>query len=163
MVGKRDAGVFEDRRHKAIALYRRGIRQSDIARRLSVTRQSVSRWVGVFKRKGTEALRRKLRPGRPPKLTASQRTQLIEVLARGADKAGYSTQLWTAGRIQRLVQERFKVRFHANHVPKLLRRCGWSYQRPRGRALERNEEAIQQWVAVKWPQIKKKPAAKKPR
>ena len=160
---KRDAGVYEDRRNKAIALHRRGIRQSDIARKLGVTRQSVCRWVDAFERKGAGALRRKLRSGRPPKLTVAQRAELIGVLSCGADKAGYSTQLWTAGRIRRLVIERFKVRFHTNHVPRLLRQCGWSFQRPRGRALERNEDAIRQWVAVEWPRIKKKPGAKAPR
>jgi transposase len=160
MAEKRDAGVLEDRRHRAVALYRRGIRQSDIARKLGVTRQSVCRWVDAFVRKGPGALRRKPRAGRPPKLTAAQRAELIELLSRGAEEAGYSTQLWTAGRIRRLAIERFKVRFHTNHIPKLLQRCGWSFQRPRGRALERNEAAVQQWVAVEWPRIKKKPDAK---
>jgi hypothetical protein len=36
----------------------------------------------------------------------------------------------------------------------LHQRMGWSVQRPVRRAQERDEVAIQQWVAVKWPRIK---------
>src|SRR6202022_3570425 len=33
---------------------------------------------------------------------------------------------------------------------------GWSCQRPTGRALERDEEAIRYWKRVRWPGLKKK-------
>jgi transposase-like protein len=45
-------------------------------------------------------------------------------------------------------------------VWKILRQLGWSCQRPTGRALERNEETIQQWKKQRWPEIKKKPKKK---
>jgi hypothetical protein len=41
-------------------------------------------------------------------------------------------------------------------------RLGWSRQRPSRRALERNEEAISNWVAKDWPRIKKAPGAGAP-
>ena len=155
---KRDAATFEDRRFQALALYRKGVPQADIARELHVSRAAVCQWLKRAKGSGKVALRRKLRPGRPPKLTESQRRQLVKLLARGAEKAGYATQLWTAERIQRLVLEHFGVRYHANHVPKLLRQCGWSYQRPTGRAVERDEAEVRRWVRDEWPRIKKKRA-----
>jgi len=37
---------------------------------------------------------------------------------------------------------------------------GWSCQRPAGRALERDEQAIQRWKQYRWPQLKKKPAGR---
>jgi Winged helix-turn helix len=39
---------------------------------------------------------------------------------------------------------------------------GWTLQRPARRARERNDEAIRQWVAERWPAIKKKRGASKP-
>lgn len=157
MTTTRDAVQFESRRFEAIARYKEGIRQAEIARRLKVSRQSVSRWLQTHRKKGDEALRRKPRPGRPAKLDLIQRRTLLRVLARGAEKAGYSTQLWTAERIRKVVRDRFGVCLHVNHVPKMLKTCGWSYQRPTGRAKERDEAAIRRWREVDWPRIKKKP------
>lgn len=159
---RRDTAVFEDRRFEALALYRKGVLQADIARQLRVSRAAVCQWLKRVKKKGQTALRRKPRPGRPPKLTASQRRLLVGLLARGAERAGYTTQLWTADRIRRLVFERFGARYHVNHVPKLLRQCGWSYQRPTGRAIERDEAEVRRWVREDWPRIKKKPTVSRP-
>jgi transposase len=163
MAQRRDTAVFEDRRFQALALYRKGVPQADIARQLRVSRAAVCQWLKRARKKGRASLRSKPRPGRPPKLSGSQRQSLVKLLALGAERAGYATQLWTAERIQRLVLERFGARYHVNHVPKLLRQCGWSYQRPTGRAVERDEVEVQRWVRQEWPRIKKKPDGRKPR
>jgi transposase len=163
MAERRDAAALEDRRFKALALYRKGVPQADIARQLRVSRAAVCQWLTKARKKGQPALRRKPRPGRPPKLTAGERSELVAVLARGAERAGYATQIWTADRIRRLVLERFGERYHVNHVPKLLRQCGWSYQRPTGRAIERDDAAVRRWVREDWSRIKKKPAVRGPR
>ena len=42
-------------------------------------------------------------------------------------------------RIAELIQHRFRVRYHRNHVGKLLRQLHWSPQKPEGRALERDD------------------------
>ena len=163
MAETRNATALEKRRFKALTLYRKGVTQADIARRLKVSRAAVCQWLKKARKKGKQALQRKPRPGRPPKLTAVQQRSLVKLLARGPERAGYTTQLWTAERIQRLVAERFGARYHVHHVPKLLRHCGWSYQRPVGRAIERDEAAVQRWIQEDWPRIKKKPAGRKPR
>lgn len=158
MFTKRDAAAYEDRRFQALALYRKGAPQAHIARQFRVSRAAVCQWLRTAKRKGPAGLKRKPRPGRPPKLTSRQRRSLIKLLTLGAERAGYTTQLWTAERIQRLVRERFGARYHVNHVPKLLRQCGWSYQRPTARAIERDETGLRRWLREDWPRIKKKPA-----
>jgi transposase len=157
MAQQRDAVAFENRRFQALAQYRKGVRQADIARQLGVSRAAVCQWLKRAQRRGQLALRRKPRPGRPPKMTPARRRSLVRLLARGAQAAGYSTQLWTAERIRRVLLERFDVRYHVNHVPKLLRQCGWSCQKPAARALERNEDTVRRWVQHDWPRIKKKP------
>ena len=52
------------------------------------------------------------------------------------------------------------MRYHEAHVWRILRRLGWSCQRPSGKALERDEQAIREWKKVEWPRIKKKPSAR---
>jgi transposase len=46
-----------------------------------------------------------------------------------------------------------------DHIGRLLHSLGWSPQKPQRKAIERNEEQIQQWIKVDWPRIKKKPRA----
>ena len=70
------------------------------------------------------------------------------------------TSLWTARRVARLIGEACGVTYHPGHVWRILRQLGWSCQRPTGRALERDEEAIRQWKKKRWPEIKKKPATR---
>jgi transposase len=85
---------------------------------------------------------------------------LTSCLLEGPEKLGYETPLWTCPRVADLIEREFGIRYHAGHVWKLLRQLGWSPQRPVGRALERNEEAIGEWKRKTWPEIKKKPKKK---
>ena len=89
-----------------------------------------------------------------------QRERLIGRLLEGPERLGYETPLWTCNRVAHLIQEEFGIRYHSGHVWKLLRQLNWSPQRPAGRALERNEEAIDHWKRKTWPGIKKKPQKK---
>ena len=163
MKEKRDLAAWEERRFRGIELYRKDVKQSEIARRLGVTPQAVSNWVRAWKRSGKGSLARKPHEGRPHKLSRDQERDLLEQLARGPAAHGYSTELWTGERIARLVRERYGVRLHHKHVPKLLRQLGWSYQRPIGRPMERDEKGVQRWVRREWPRIKKKGSGRKRR
>jgi transposase len=53
------------------------------------------------------------------------------------------------------------VRYHPSHVWRLLKRLGWSCQRPTGRALERDEAAIRHWKRVRWPALTLQPKGKR--
>jgi transposase len=57
--------------------------------------------------------------------------------------------------VSEVIAEATGVRYHVGHVGRILRRMGWSLQRPTTRARERDEEAIRSWVKVRWPDLKK--------
>jgi transposase len=82
---------------------------------------------------------------------------LEQLLLRGAEAAGYAQDLWTCPRVAQLIAREFGVAYHVAHVGRLLRRLGWTPQRPRRLARERDESQIQRWIKVDWPRIKKKP------
>ena len=157
---KRDFKALERRRLRALRLLDKGLRQSEVARRLGVAQQSVSRWAQQAAQGGPQALRHPGRAGRKPQLSAEQLTQLEQSLLDGPEAHGYPTPLWTCRRVTRLIQEQFGVAYHPRHVWKILVRLGWSPQRPVGRARERNEESIRQWRRRTWPAAKKKPKNK---
>jgi len=154
---RRDFDALERRRFRALRLLRQGLNQSEVARRLRVVRQSVARWAALDRKSGERALRQAGRAGRKPRLTEPQKTKLEQRLLAGPERLGYDTSLWSSERVAHLIEQEFGVRYHPGHVWKILVALGWSCQRPVGRALERNEQAIRHWKKVTWPHIKKKP------
>ena len=142
---------------EAARLLRQGVSQSEVARRLRVHRQSVIRWARQLAQAGRVGLKKAGRAGRKPRLTGEQLKRLQQALKRGPERSGYASGVWTTSRVRALIEEQCGVRYHEAHVWRILRKLGWSCQRPSGRALERDEPAILQWQKVQWPRLKKKP------
>jgi transposase len=125
---------------------------------VGVDPRSVRRWIAAHRSGGKKALRAVAAGGRPPKLTDAQRQELEKQLLKGAQSAGFPTELWTCPRVAEYIRRKFGVRYHVDHVGRLLHALDWSPQKPTRKALERDEQAIQNWVKKVWPAIKKKRA-----
>jgi transposase len=110
--------------------------------------------------KGRAGLKKAGRAGRKPRLSAEQISQVEVGLKRGPQALGYETSLWTANRVAHLIEQESGVSYHPGHVWKILRQLGWSCQRPAGRALERDERAIERWKKERWPELKKRPKSR---
>ena len=148
---------LERRRRKAMRLLDEGLSLNAVARRIGCHASSVMRWRNQRARYGDEGLKPKPVPGRPPKLSARQKKRLVSLLLKGAMANGYRTDLWTTQRIADLIEEEFGVRYHRDHIGRLMASLGWSYQKPQRRALERDDEAVEEWKRTEWPRIKKTP------
>jgi transposase len=146
---------LERRRRRGAKLLAAGESQAEVARQVSVSRQTVMRWDRARQEGGMEALRRAPRFGRPERLSAAQRQELVLLLKEGALAAGFPTELWTLPRIAQLIESRFTVTLVPSSVWRLLGRLGWSVQRPTGQARERDERAVRTWKAKRWPELKK--------
>lgn len=157
---RRNFDALEKRRLEAIRLWKSGLNQAEVARRVKVVRQTVVRWVAQYREHGKAALLQAGRAGRKPLLQEKDRQRLEQLLVRGPEALGYETALWTCPRVAHLIEQEFGVRYHEGHVWKVLVSLGWSPQRPTGKARERNEEQIRAWNSKTWPGIKKKPAGK---
>jgi transposase len=150
---------LERRRLRAIQLLAQGLMPVEVAQRLGVDRRSVRRWKAAFRKKGQQALTARPAPGRPTKLDRAQRRKLERLLLKGAQAAGFDTDLWTCPRVAELIEAHFGVDYHVDHISRLLHTLGWSPQKPERRAIERDEQEIQRWVKQSWPRVKKKPPA----
>jgi len=147
---------LEQRRLLGARLLRQGVLQAEVARRLSVHRQSVSRWAQQQEQGGRKALKSSGRIGRKPRLGPVELKRVVRGLERGPEALGYETGLWTAARVAHLIETECGVRYHPVQAWRILRQLGWTPQRPSGRALERDEETIRRWKQQRWPEIKKK-------
>jgi transposase len=119
---------LQRRRERAIALLAEGYQPVEVARRVGADRRSVRRWKAAYRKRGRQALTAKPASGRPTKLSAREKSQLERALLKGARAAGFSTDLWTCPRVAQLIEERFGVSFHVDHIGRLLRGLGWSPQ-----------------------------------
>jgi transposase len=153
----------EGRRLRAWELHQHGWKQRAIAEALGITQGAVSQWIARGRAGGVEALRNRTSPGAPARLTAEQRAQIPQLLARGAEAFGFLGAVWTRARVAAVIKREFGVAYHPDHVGRLLHDLGWSVQKPVERAIERNEAAIDAWREQKWPAIKKKPKRKNAR
>jgi transposase len=140
-----------------VVLLAKGHPPVEVAQKLGVDRRSVRRWKAAYRKRGEAALKAHRVPGRPCRLNAKAQKRLVRLLLKGARAAGFATDLWTCPRVARLIEQQFGVRYHVDHVGRLLHGLGFSPQKPQRRALERDEVAIVDWVKHDWPRIKKKP------
>jgi transposase len=147
--------LLEKRRRKAMELLDSGMGLREVARKMGCHASAVMRWRDARDRDGEAGLCARPAPGRPPKLTDAQKRRLVRVLLRGAIANGYHTELWTTARIAEMINRTFGVRYHRDHIGRLMTVLGWSYQKPRKRAWEHNDAAIEQWKREEWPRIKK--------
>lgn len=150
---------LERRRLRALALLKEGLLPVEVARRVGVDRRSVRRWKRAARRRGAAGVRATPAPGRPPKLGPEQKRQLEALLLEGAQAAGFHTDLWTCPRVAELIERRFGVHYHVDHIGRLLHDLGWTAQKLARRAVERDERAIRRWVHEVWPRVKKTPPA----
>jgi transposase len=148
---------MEAARMRAADLFAKGMSQADIGRELGVSHQSVSDWHKLWLVGGKRALKRTGAPGRPRKVTDAELAKVERALQKGPKANGYPTDLWTLARVAEVIEQTTGVKYHPGHVWKVLRRMGWSRQRPARQAAERDDEAIERWVNDRWPKVKKTP------
>ncbi|MGH2569393.1 MAG: helix-turn-helix domain-containing protein [Bacteroidota bacterium] len=156
---QRNPEQLEHRRRKGIELLKTGLKQSKVAATLDVSRQAVQKWWKAYKNNGISAISKRKQSGRPPALSLAEKKKFLKVLAKGPTAFGYTTELWTTGRIAKVLANKMGVFYHRSHMWKILVSCGWSCQKPAKQASERDAKLIQRWVAKEWPRIKKKPSA----
>jgi transposase len=150
----------EARRIRAWELHQKGWQQKDIAEALGVTSGSVSQWLKRGREDGPEALRSRRGGGPKPRLSKDQLAELKAHLANGAEHFGFRGDVWTQPRVTELIKREFGVSYHPSHVGRILKKLGWSRQKPITRASQRNETAIEQWRTEKWNALEKKPNEK---
>ncbi len=146
----------ECRRFRAWELKEKGWTQQKIAEALGVTKGAVSQWLKKAEQGGVEALRNRRRPGAPSRLTPSQKSELPELLSKGAESYGFRGEIWTCKRVASVIRRHYGVSYHPAHVSRILRSLEWSLQKPKPRANQRNEDEIREWLEEKWPEIRKK-------
>lgn len=157
----RDGAYRVATRLHAVALNMEGKSAPEIADALKVHRTKVCQWFQRWQENGIEGLLEGHRTGRPERLSAKQHLALSDILDSGPVAYGFNSGVWTCPMVCRIIEEEFSIRYHPAHVSRILHKLEFSVQRPK-KILARADKMLQsRWSRYKYPDIKKKPKAKK--
>jgi len=172
---KRTVKNLEDLRKQAmtdkaprVALRIQGIMMSiggscvnDIARALHVHRSTVHAWIQAWNEHRETGLLEGHRIGRQPKLTTDDKEQLEDIIESGPVAYGLNTGVWSSPIIAQIIEDEFDVSYHPGHVRKLLKRLGFSVQRPTTKLVQADPKKQNRWIRYTYPNLKKKRGKKK--
>ena len=125
----------------------------EVAEMLALGEQTVRDYRNAFLLKGVASLVYKRPPGRPSKLTKTQRKELAALIKAGPQTAGYTSGGWNTPMIQDLIERRFGVTYHPHYIATLLGNLGFSYQKARFVSDHLNEAKRLAWRQRAWPRI----------
>jgi transposase len=150
------------RRIHVILYILEGKRVAEVAEMMGVSPQSVYNYLKAFLVAGLDSLAYKRPPGRPRKLTKTQRKELCAFIDAGPEAAGYDCGGWNTVLIQDLILRRFGVAYSSHYVAELLRNMGYSYQKARfvSGHLEEVAGEREKWMQETWPEIMRLAKAK---
>lgn len=125
---KGSAAKLEARRRLAAKMLAKGRGIREVARTIGAAPSSVKRWKDAIEKDGQEALKSKPHTGRPSRLSAKQRQHLLRILKQGPRAANLRADQWTCQRVGLIIRRRFGVKYHPDHVSRILRGLGWNYR-----------------------------------
>src|SRR5918992_3068127 len=125
----------------------------DVAEMLSVGEQTVRDYRNQYLFKGMASLVYQAPPGRPSKLTQTQRQQLAQWLKASPQDSGYTSGCWNTPMIQDLIARHFGVVYHPHYIATLLNNMGFSSQKVRFVSDHLSEAKRLAWRQTRWPKI----------
>jgi len=139
-----------------------GMSHREAAEVFGVKRAVVSKWMRRWRDGGWEGLgerRRGRRPGEQQALEPWQQGVIVKLIKdRNPDQLQLPGFLWTRDAVLELIDQRFGIRLAVTTVGRYLRTWGFTPQVPARRALERDPEAVKEWLGVRYPKIRAKAA-----
>ena len=146
---------YEALRRRCVELYKAGWKQAAIAQAFGLTQRWVSRTLKKYQYQGSDALQEGKRTGAPARLSPEQLSQLVIELNKGAEYHGFNGAIWTRPRINEVIKKSFGVSYDPSQIGRILKKVGWSRQKPQRKARQQDGVAVAQWRQETIPELKK--------
>jgi len=148
----------EDLRCRVVrAVEEQGMSQAEAVRTFGVSKTAVHNWRKAYRDGGMTALKSKPR-GRPrrSRLAGHQAATTVRIIQdRCPDQMKLPFALWTRDAVRQLIAERFDIDLSVWTVGRLLKKWGFTPQKPLRRAYERDPVAVQRWLDEEYPAIRR--------
>ena len=110
---------------------KRGWSMDEIASSLNMKRRTVHDVLWRFMKRGLDAAYDVKREGRPNHLTIKQQENLRKNLIAGPQAVGFKEGSWSTRMVLHLVEDKYGKRYTREHMTRVLRKLGFSPQKPR--------------------------------
>jgi len=130
--------------------------QTEAARVFGVTRQIVGRWIKACRAGGVAALAAHKRgpKGCHSRLNGWQAATICNLIRdRDPEQLKLPFVLWTSDAVRMLIRRRFGITVSSRSVRRYLAHWGFTPQKPRRAAYERDPEAVKHWLEAEYPAI----------
>lgn len=134
-----------------------GVGPDEIMKVLDIGRSTYFKWRGMYEKGDYEGLAVKMaaRP-RSYLLSRGQIAELVSWLShKNPDQFQFDFQLWTRKIVAQLMLDRFGVEMTPQGVGKLLRRLGFTPQRPLFNSVKQDPVDVERWRRLDYPSIAK--------
>lgn len=149
--------VLEEIRKNAIQRVRDGEDPSAVIATFGFCRTTIYKWMRAARRGGIASLASTKAPGRVPKLTPRQASQVTRwINGKDPRQYGFDFGLWTRMIVRQLIWDRFGIEMNVISVGRLLARLGITPQKPLRRAYERDPAAVTHWQSTVFPALRKR-------
>ncbi|MHA1369694.1 MAG: helix-turn-helix domain-containing protein [Promethearchaeota archaeon] len=129
MYRKEKDGLMKER-YYAIALMHELKSAPKVAKVIGRVRNTVWEWVTAFNKDGLEGLRYKKPPGAKSRLTEAEKEQVRSDILAGPRALGYHFSNWDGKSLSQHIKNRFSKKLGPRAVQKLLKRMGFTRQKP---------------------------------
>jgi len=149
--------VLQALRLRALRGCEMGFSETQMADRLGVARETVSRWWSAYTADGVEALPQQ-RSGRPSgsgrTLSAEQAAHLQQTIdGHSPEEVGIAAPLWTRRAVRDLIRKEYGIRMPVRTVGAYLKRWGYTAKRPRRHARDQDPAEVRAWLRQTYPAI----------
>ncbi len=124
-----------------------------VAAFVGVAESTLYCWTSAFLLHGLASLTYRRSPGRPAKLTKTQKAHLGTLLDAGPEAAGFAVGAWSTPLVQTLIEREFGVLYNVQYLSQLLGQLGFSYQKARFVSDHLDAATRESWLTTVWPQI----------
>lgn len=146
--------ALEQMRRDAVKRVESGESPEAVAQGLAINRRTIYRWLEAYHYGGEDALKAKPIPGAPPKLNAKQMAKLSHIVrSKNPLQLKFEYALWTLAMIRELIDWKFDVKLSEVSVGRLMKRLGFTPQRPLYPAWQQDAELVEQWREQDYPKI----------
>jgi len=143
-------------RKRAVILLNKGKKEREVCEVFGVSRVALYKWKKAYKQGGMSSLSKK-KQGRPTesgKLKGWQASYVVRTITdKCPDQLKLPWGLWTRECVQELIRLKFDIELSISSVSRLLKKWGFTPQKPIRRAYERNPKAVAYWMKETYPEI----------
>jgi transposase len=149
--------ALQDLRYRAVrAVLEQGMKVTVASRTFGVGRTALHAWLAAYRDGGERALKVKTRGRKPePRLKGHQAATIVRLITdRCPDQLKLPFFLWTREAVGQLIEQRTGLILSVWTVGRLLKRWGFTPQKPVRRAYERDPAAVRTWLEETYPTIR---------